>query len=112
MKDSKNNFGTSDHIPTTPKKEAIKAANAVAAKSPNEAEIILSDGRVAKCLTAKGKHVMDAQRLMDGNAEKMLPALISVCTRINDRMLTIEELMEMPASDYMKLLGHYGVAFQ
>lgn len=115
MRESKNNYGTSDHIPANLKKEALKAADSLAKKLPQKTEnteIILSDGRVAICINAKGKHVMKAQRLMDGDPEKMLPALIATCTSINDRIVTIEELAEMPASDFMALMGHFGTAFQ
>lgn len=93
------------------------------AQTPNEAknkavkqdgatEITLSNGKTAVCRPAKGKDVMKAQRLMDGDAEKMLPALISVCTTIDGQMLTIEEQEEMPAGDFMKVMGHFGTAFQ
>lgn len=115
MRESKNNYGTSDHIPVNLKKEALKAADSLAKKLTNPSgntEINLSDGRVATCITAKGKHVIKAQRLMDGDPGKMLPALIATCTSINDKMVTLEELEEMPAGDFMALMGHFGTAFQ
>lgn len=83
-----------------------------ATKQSDVTEITLSDSRIAVCRPAKGKDVMKAQRLMDGNAELMLPALISVCTTIDKQMLTIEEQEEMPAGDFMKIMGHFGTAFQ
>lgn len=97
--------------PASQKNKALKDAT-LNAKPSNITEFTLSNGDVAKCAVAKGKHVMKAQRLMDGDAEKMLPALISVCTSINDKMITMEELEEMEAKDFMTLMGHFGPAFQ
>jgi hypothetical protein len=97
--------------PAAQKSQALKDAT-LKEKPSNITEFKLSTGSIAKCVTAKGKHVMKAQRLMDGDAEKMLPALISVCTSIDDKMVTIEELEEMEAGDFMTLMGHFSTAFQ
>lgn len=99
---------------TTPKQQKTQALKDAILKEKKSGitEFTLSDGSVAKCIDAKGKHVMKAQRLMDGDPEKMLPALISVCSTINDRVPTLEELEEMPASDFMTLMGHFSTAFQ
>jgi len=97
--------------PSQQKSRALRDAT-LNEKPSNITEIVLSDGVVAKCIIAKGKHVIKAQRLMDGDAEKMFPALISVCTSVNDKMVTMEELEEMSAGDYMKLMEHFSTVFQ
>lgn len=97
--------------PESQKSKALKDAT-LNAKPSNITEITLSDGSIAKCINPKGKHVLKAQRLMDGNADNMLPALISVCTSINDRMITIEELNEIEAKDFITLMTHFSPAFQ
>lgn len=75
-------------------------------------EVALSNGRIAKCEKPKGKHVMKAQRLMDGDPNLMMPALISVCMTIDGKQPAMEDLMEYDASDYFALMTHFGSAFQ
>ncbi len=69
--------------------------------------IELPSGIKATVMPAKGKHVVEAQRLMDGNPDLMLTALITVCTLIDNRKPTIEEVLEMDYLDYMFLLGEF-----
>lgn len=99
---------------TTPKaaENAAKKDPVLNEKQSNISEVKLSEGRIANCIKAKGKHVIEAQRLMDGKAELMMPALICVCTAIDGKKLLIEDFMEMPAEDCMTLMGHFGTAFQ
>lgn len=100
-------------MPTPKEQKNAATKDAVLNEKPsNITEFELSDGKTARCINAKGKHVMKAQRLMGGDAEKMLPSLISVCTEIDGKMITLEELEEMPAGDFMTLMGHFAPAFQ
>jgi len=41
----------------------------------------------------------------------MIPALISVCTSIDGRQPTMEEVLNYDAGDYLTLMGHYSKAF-
>lgn len=70
-------------------------------------KVTLPSGLVAECIAAKGKHVVKAQRLMDGNPDLMLTALISVCTRFEGKQLPMEEILEMDYLDYMVILGEF-----
>jgi len=82
-------------------------------KPSNIDEVELSNGVIAKCIRPKGKHVVEAQRLMDADPSKMMAALISVCTSVNDKKLTIEGVLnDMDAGDFFKLMAHFGPVFQ
>lgn len=70
-------------------------------------EIELPSGAIATCIEAKGKHVVEAQRLMDQNPDLMMTALITVCSTINGKRPTMEEVLEMPYLDYMMLIGEF-----
>lgn len=70
-------------------------------------KVELSDGTIVTCHPAKGKHVRSAQRLMDGDETKMIPALIAICADFGGKKITIEELDEYPAKDFLKLMGEY-----
>lgn len=74
-------------------------------------ELTLTDGTIVKCFPAKGKHVRQSQRLMDGDETKMIFAIIAVCATFNDKKITIEELDELPAKDVFALMGEYGGSF-
>lgn len=70
-------------------------------------KITLSDGTEVTCHPGKGKHVRQAQRLMDGDETKMIFALISICADFGGKKVTIEDLDEMPAKDIFNLTGVY-----
>jgi hypothetical protein len=89
----------------SPKEQEKKASQ------PSVKEITLSDGRVVKCFPAKGKHVRQSQRLMDGDETKMIFAIIAICATFNDKKITIEDIDEMPSSDVFQLMGEYGSSF-
>lgn len=74
---------------------------------PKAKEIVLPSGKIATCLEAKGKHVVESQRLMDGNPDLMMTALITVCSTVDGKRLTIEEVLEMDYLDYMTLIGNF-----
>lgn len=93
--------------PAANKNASEKSTNALDSKTSQLKEIILPSGQKAVIIKAKGKHVVEAQRLMDGNPDLMLTALITVCTSIDNRKPTIEEVLEMDYLDYMSLLGEF-----
>lgn len=93
----------------TPKSSENKATKDVVlnAKKSQIRELELPSGKKAKIIEAKGKHVVEAQRLMNGNSDMMLPALITVCTSIDGVRPTIEEVLELKYMDYLFLLGEF-----
>ena len=86
----------------TPKEQMNKS---IAEVSINKVD--LSDGTVVTCYPAKGKHVRQAQRLMNGDETLMLFAVISVCADFGGQKRTVEELDEMPSKDIFALMGEY-----
>jgi len=68
-------------------------------------------GKTAKCIEAKGKHIREAQRLSGEESDKLIFALIAVCTTIDGRKLTVEEVDEMHSADVFKLMAKFGSAF-
>lgn len=97
----------------TPSESKNKASKdlELKAKQSQIKEIELPSGMKVKIIKAKGKHVVEAQRLMDGNSDLMLSALISVCTSIEGRKPTIEEVLEFDYMDYLFLLGEFQGGF-
>lgn len=87
---------------TTPKQQENKAVKDASLKT-----ITLSDGTKAVCHPAKGKHVRQAQKLMDGDETKMMFALIAICTDFGGKKITIEEVDELPSGDVFKLMAEY-----
>lgn len=100
------------NTPEEQKKAADRSSNVLGVKSAQLKTVDLPSGKQAHYVDAKGKHVREAQRLMDGDPDKMMFALISVCTAIDGRRLAIEDLDEMSAGDCMALMGVFGSAFQ
>lgn len=78
------------------------------AKASNIVDVKLSNDVIAKCLIPKGKHVINVQGKLDGQAENMMPLLMCECTAINGKPLHIEDLKEMSAGDYLRLAEHFG----
>jgi len=72
--------------------------------------IYLMGGKVAHIKPFKGKHVMQAQRLIDGDSEKMVFALISMLTTIDDQPIVMEDMEEMPGADVFKLMAEFGTS--
>lgn len=70
-------------------------------------KIELSDGTLVTCYPAKGKHVRQAQRLMNGDETLMIFGLISVCADFGGKKVTIEELDELPSKDVFALMSEY-----
>lgn len=65
----------------------------------------LSDGRTAEVAQAKGKHVMKATKMSGGQPELMQSALLHALVTIDGKAVPMEEFEEMPAGDFMALLG-------
>lgn len=78
--------------------------------TPMTREIVLKSGKVAVIQEFKGKHVMEAQRIADGESEKVMFALISLLTTIDGQPVLMEDLEEMPGSDVMTLMKEFGQA--
>lgn len=82
------------------------------AQTPKEAEnksmpkekFTLPSGAVVEKTPFKGKHVREAQRLMDGDQSKYSVAIISVSCLINGKKVTMEEMDEMDGRDIIKLM--------
>jgi len=92
-------------------KPKTPAANEKANTPAKTKTVNLPSGKVAECITAKGKHVVEAQRLMNGDPDLMLTALITVCSTFEGKRLTIEEVLELDYLDYMSLLGEFQGGF-
>lgn len=58
----------------------------------------------ATVLRAKGKHTVEANRLMDGDPHLYLPAMMAVTTRIDGNRVTLEELLELDIADYNAIM--------
>lgn len=92
------------------KAEETKTAETKTNASENEVskELELSDGRKAKVLKTLGKHVMQAHAQVGKNAEeKLLPTMIAMRTVIDGKKIVIEDLENMPAKDYLMLMGEF-----
>lgn len=82
------------------------------AQTPNEAKkksmpnqkFTLPSGAVVEKTPFKGKHVREAQRLMDGDQSKYTAAIISVACLIDGKKVTMEEMDEMDGRDILKLM--------
>jgi len=68
-------------------------------------------GKTAKCIEAKGKHIREAQRLSGEDADKLMFAMIAVCTTIDGKKVMLEEIDEMHSADVFKLMTKFGSAF-
>lgn len=68
--------------------------------------ITLKTGRVAKIAPGKGKHVRVAQRMTSGQDDDSLylPALMSQLVTIDGKSFTMEEMDELPMSEYTELM--------
>ena len=89
------------------------------AQTPNEAEkksmpkekFTLPSGAVVEKTPFKGKHVREAQRLMDGDQSKYSTAIISVACLIDGKKITVEQMDEMDGRDILKLMEIFSELF-
>jgi hypothetical protein len=70
-------------------------------------EITLPSGKVATIGEFKGKHVMQAQRIADGDQGKMLFAMIALVVTIDGKGIVMEEMEEMEGRDCLKLMAEF-----
>lgn len=70
----------------------------------------LSGGKVAEVKPFKGKHVKQAQRLIDGDSDNMVFAMIALLTSIDGKPIVMEDLDELPGGDVLKLMGEFGTS--
>lgn len=101
--------------------EATEKETPVAEKSVKMEEIknpiqgtqtaTLPSGKVAVVSDFKGKHIRQATEQADGNAGKMIFALIAITTTIDGKKIVMEDLDEMPGRDVLKLQAMFSVNF-
>ncbi len=75
-------------------------------------EIKLSTGSVAVIGEFKGRHVLEAQKAVGKETEKMMFALMAQCVTIDGNKKVLEDFEEMPGSDVLLLMGEFGENFQ
>lgn len=83
------------------------AAQASGAGKEKTTEIILPSGKKFSKIPFKGKHIIAAQRLMDGDPDKYLFAITAVCGLVDGKKITIEELEEMDGRDVMEMIADF-----
>lgn len=74
-------------------------------------QITLSDGRIAEVGEFKGRHVLEAQKVVGKETEKMIFALMAQCITIDGKKLVIEDYEDMPGPDVLSLMGEFGENF-
>lgn len=72
--------------------------------------VALPSGKTAVITEFKGKHIREATRIADGEADKIIFALISLLTTIDGNPVLMEDLDEMPGKDVMKLTAEFSEA--
>lgn len=75
-------------------------------------EIKLSNGSVAVIGEFKGRQVLEAQKTVGKETEKMLFALMAQCVTIDGKRKVMEDYEDMPGGDVLKLMGEFGENFQ
>lgn len=74
-------------------------------------EIVLPSGRILIKTEFKGKHVREAQRLMDGDISKYTFAIMSVASLIDGKKITLEEIDEMDGNDVLFMMSEFESLF-
>lgn len=82
------------------------AASAEKASMPNTT-FKLPSGAVFEEIPFKGKHIREALRISDGDQIKSVFALITQCSLIDGKRITIEELDEMSGADVIVLMNKF-----
>jgi hypothetical protein len=77
---------------------------------PNE-KFKLPSGKEVEKTPFKGKHVREAQRLMDGDVSKYQFAMISVACLVDGKRITMEELDELDGKDCLSLIEAFTPLF-
>jgi len=68
----------------------------------------LSDGRSCKVIALKGRDMVQAQRVADGDQAKIMFALTAMATTIDEKQIVVEELEDMSLSDALKIQNAFG----
>lgn len=74
-------------------------------------EIELSEGKIATVSAFKGRHIVEAQKVIGKESEKMMLALIAQCVTIDGNPVLLEELEDMDGADVLVLMGEFGGNF-
>jgi hypothetical protein len=94
------------------KQNLTPAANAAGVTTTENGlqTVQLSKG-VATISDFKGKHIMEATKVAEGDAGKMIFALIAITTTIDGKKIVMEDLLEMNGKDVLKLQAAFSVNF-
>lgn len=80
-------------------------------KSMPKQKFTLPSGLKVEETVFKGKHVREAQRLMDGDQSKYAFAIICVACIVEGKKITMEEMDEMDGKDILMLLEKFSPLF-
>lgn len=76
---------------------------------PQDNSRTLSDGTVFSFRPLKGKDILNAKRMARSDDSFEIGAAIAACgVLLNGKPVPLEELLELPAADYMKILAASG----
>jgi len=64
-------------------------------------------GLIVEKTPFKGKHVREAQRIVDGDVTKAQFAIITVACLVDGKKIVIEDLDEMDGEDVMTMIAHF-----
>lgn len=87
-----------------------ETATAVEIKDSKK-QITLSDGRVATFGDFKGKHIMQARRLVGNDPDLLVNAMIATVVSIDGKPVFMEDLDEMEGVDVLALMGEFSGFF-
>lgn len=73
-----------------------------------EIELTLSTGASCKVVALKGRDMVQAQRVADGDQAKVMFALTAIATTIDGKQIVVEDLEDMPLSDAVKIQQAFG----
>ena len=93
-------------MPTKPKTPAANENKAAKDVKPTTFKLPIS-GLTCEKTPFKGKHVRQAQRLIDGDQTKIQFAVISLACTVDGKRVTIEELDEMEGEDVMTMIAEF-----
>lgn len=85
----------------------MEEQKATPVKKAEKKQITLSDGRVATFGEFKGKHIMQARRLVGDNADQLVNAIIATVVTIDGKPIFMEDLDEMNGFDVLNLMGEF-----
>lgn len=70
--------------------------------------ITLPSGRIAELKEFKGKHIREAQRIAEGDSERIMFAIIAMLVTIDGKPVVMEDMDDMPGGDVLKLMAEFG----